>query len=172
MALHSKTVNISHLSSYSGSLFSNWTASDDNSDGSAEKPAPAPIITKSLRNSLKRAIQQDKLTLVHVHDIDPVELARQITVIESNLFCQIRYHEMIGQEFKKKIGTSTAVHVKAMIQRSTQITSWVSDTILKEADSKKRAQVLKYWIKVGDVSNKNYLNDFPKFNILNSFFII
>lgn len=59
---------------------------------------------------------------------------------------------MIGQEFKKKVGNSTAVHVKAMIHRSTQITKWVSDTILNESDAKKRAHMIKFWIKVGDVS--------------------
>lgn len=59
---------------------------------------------------------------------------------------------MIGQEFKKKVGNSTAVHVKAMIHRSTQITKWVSDTILNETDAKKRAHMIKFWIKVGDVS--------------------
>ena len=59
---------------------------------------------------------------------------------------------MIGQEFKKKVGSSSAIHVKAMIQRSTQITSWVSDTILHESDVKKRAQMIKLWIKIGDVS--------------------
>jgi hypothetical protein len=90
--------------------------------------------------------------LVHVHDIDAVELARQITVMETNLFCRIRPNEMIGQEFKKRSGKNTAIHVKAMIQRSTQITNWVCDTILKENDTRKRVQMLKYWIKVGDVS--------------------
>lgn len=124
-------------------LFSNLLF-DDHTD----EKYPQPILGKSLRNTLKRNISQQ----IHINDIDPVELARQLTLMENCLFCQIRANELIGQEFKKKVGTSQAVHVKAMIQKSTQITSWVSETILNEVDVKKRANVLKYWIKVGDVS--------------------
>ncbi|KAI9486063.1 MAG: ras guanine nucleotide exchange factor domain-containing protein [Benjaminiella poitrasii] len=135
-----------------GSIFSNLTLFDDHHhhfDSSIDKYPPS-ILGKSLRNTLRKALNHNTLTIVHVNDFDPAELARQLTLMENNLFCRIRPNEMIGQEFKKKVGTSQAVHVKAMIQRSTQITSWVSDTILRETDTKKRSQVLKYWIKVGD----------------------
>ena len=97
-------------------------------------------------------MNQGMLSSVHVSEFEPIELARQLTLMESSLFCQIQPNEMIGQEFKKKVGSSTAVHVKAMIHRSTQITKWVSDTILNESDAKKRAHMIKFWIKVGDVS--------------------
>lgn len=120
-------------------------------DHHGEDKYPASIMGKSLRNTLRKAASQASLAAIHVNDIDPVELARQITIMENTLFCRIRPNEMIGQEFKKKVGTSQAIHVKAMIQTSTQITSWVSDSILNEMDAKKRAHVLKYWIKVGDV---------------------
>lgn len=113
---------------------------------------------KSIKNTLRKALSQTSLAGIHVNDIDPVELARQLTLMENNLFCRIRPNEMIGQEFKKKVGTSQAIHVKAMIQCSTQITSWVSDTILHETDTKKRAHVLKYWIKVADVSIQTCLH--------------
>ncbi|OAD74721.1 hypothetical protein PHYBLDRAFT_158496 [Phycomyces blakesleeanus NRRL 1555(-)] len=48
-----------------------------------------------------------------------------------------------------------------MIRRSTNLVYWISSTILDEPDIKKRAQVIKYWIKVGDyclhLSNYNTL---------------
>ncbi|OBZ89132.1 Cell division control protein 25 [Choanephora cucurbitarum] len=133
----------------SGSILTNFLFDDNYSDIPNEK-MPATVLGKSIRNSLRKALNQDNISTIHVYDIDPVEMARQITLMESQLFIRIRPNEMIGQEFKKKVGISQAVHVKAMIQKSTQITSWISDTILAEADAKKRAQVLKYWIKVGD----------------------
>ncbi|KAI8979667.1 ras guanine nucleotide exchange factor domain-containing protein [Mycotypha africana] len=133
------------------SLFGSLTLFDDHHQTDSTDKYPSTIMSKSLRNTLRKALTQNILSLLHVNDIEPLELARQLTLLESDLFCRIRPNEMIGQEFKKKVGTSQAVHVKAMIQKSTQITSWVSDTILNEADTKKRAQVLKYWIKVGDV---------------------
>lgn len=152
---YSTSLQPSTIGSSTGNIFSNLALFDDHhhvdSSTSTER-YPQSILGKSLRNTLKKALSQNSLTVVHVNDFDPTELARQLTLMENSLFCRIRPNEMIGQEFKKKVGTSQAVHVKAMIQRSTQITSWVSDTILNETDTKKRAHVLKYWIKVGDVS--------------------
>ncbi|CAO3638618.1 unnamed protein product [Mucor fragilis] len=150
---YSTSLQPSTIGSSTGNIFSNLALFDDHhhvdSSTSTER-YPQSILGKSLRNTLKKALSQNSLTVVHVNDFDPTELARQLTLMENSLFCRIRPNEMIGQEFKKKVGTSQAVHVKAMIQRSTQITSWVSDTILNETDTKKRAHVLKYWIKVGD----------------------
>lgn len=139
----STSTTLQNTISSNNHLFSNLLSDDFNSD-----KYPQPILGKSLRNTLKKNTSQQ----LHLNDIDPIELARQLTLMENHLFCQIRANELIGQEFKKKLGVSQAVHVKAMIQKSTQITSWVSDTILNEVDLKKRVHVLKYWIKVGDVS--------------------
>ncbi|KAI8086523.1 ras guanine nucleotide exchange factor domain-containing protein [Halteromyces radiatus] len=156
--LHSKTSS-SHLSLSSGSsLFSDLSLfgsdshhSNSSSSSSSEQFNYPPInLTRSLRNALRKAINQNNLNLVHVNDFDCMELARQFTLMESALFCQITPYEMIGQEFKKKVGQSTAIHVKAMIQKSTQVTSWISDSILREQEPKRRAQMLKFWIKVGD----------------------
>ncbi|CAO3594261.1 unnamed protein product [Absidia cylindrospora] len=149
-----------HLSLSSGSslfsdlsLFGNdshnsyYTSSSSLSD---QLHYPPINLTRSLRNALRKAVNQNALTLVHINDFDCMELARQFTLMESALFCQITPYEMIGQEFKKKVGQSTAVHVKAMIQKSTHLTSWISDSILREQDAKRRAQMIKFWIKVGD----------------------
>lgn len=147
--LNSSSLQTSTSSTTSNSnIFSNLSLSNDHN---GEDKYPASLLGKSFRNTLRKAISHSNLASIHINDIDPVELARQITLMENRLFCQIRPNEMIGQEFKKKVGTSQAIHVKAMIQTSTQITSLVSDTILNELDAKKRAHVLKYWIKVGDV---------------------
>ncbi|CAO3589607.1 unnamed protein product [Absidia cylindrospora] len=155
----------SHLSLSSGSsLFSDLSlfGSDNHnnhhtssSSSSSEQVSYPPInLTRSLRNTLRKAVSQDNLALVHINDFDCMELARQFTLMESALFCQITPYELIGQEFKKKVGQSTAIHIKAMIQTSTQVTSWISDSILREQDAKRRAQMIKFWIKVGDVSTK------------------
>ncbi|CEP11329.1 hypothetical protein [Parasitella parasitica] len=137
--------------SSTGNIFSNLALFDDHHlDSSLTEKHPATVLSKSFRNTLKKALSQKTLINIHANDFDATELARQLTIMENSLFCCIRPNEMIGQEFKKKVGISQAIHVKAMIQKSTQITSWVSDTILNETDTKKRAQLLKYWIKVGD----------------------
>ncbi|CAO3613766.1 unnamed protein product [Cunninghamella blakesleeana] len=111
---------------------------------------PPINFTRSLRNNIRKALSQNSVHMVHINDFDCLELARQFTLMESALFCQIKPYEMVGQEFKKKLGQSAAIHVKAMIQKSTQITSWITDTILREGDAKRRSQMIKFWIKVAD----------------------
>lgn len=152
--LNSSNLQLSaSISTSNTNIFSNLSLSNDHH---GDDKYPSSIMSKSLRNTLRKAVSHTSLACIHVNDIDPIELARQITLMENSLFCQIRPNEMIGQEFKKKVGISQAIHVKAMIQTSTQITSLVADTILNEPDPKKRAHVLKYWIKVGDVKYKTF----------------
>ena len=110
---------------------------------------------------LKRILQPDEyqqpilpksLKRFHLIDLDPLETARQLTLIEMSIFMKIAPLELMKQEWSKKNGTSTAVNIRAMTTMSTRITGWVICTILQEADLKRRALILKYFIKVGEVS--------------------
>jgi len=87
-----------------------------------------------------------KLTLM---DLDFVEIARQLTIIESKRFCAIQSHELLGLEWTKKDGR--AENVLAMSKFSTNLTNLVVDTILSADQIKKRVAVLKHWIKIAKV---------------------
>jgi hypothetical protein len=87
-----------------------------------------------------------KLTLL---DLDFVEIARQLTIIESKRFCAIQSHELLGLEWTKKNGH--AENVLAMSKFSTNLTNLVVDTILTADQTKKRVGVLKHWIKIAKV---------------------
>ncbi|KAH8550836.1 ras guanine nucleotide exchange factor domain-containing protein [Umbelopsis sp. PMI_123] len=138
-------------SSITGSSLFNLTMFDDNNDSSLTAPPPPPIISKHLRQQLKKfSTDHDAWQQLNLLDIDPIELSRQMTLIENTLFCDIAPQEMLGQEFKKKVGVSSAIHVKAMIQLSTRVTGWIAESVLAEKEVKRRAAVIKYWIKVGD----------------------
>ncbi|KAJ1655231.1 hypothetical protein IWQ61_004985 [Dispira simplex] len=108
-----------------------------------DTPPPSPRLPRSILLSLL-----DRLP-VSLYDIDPVEVARQLTIMDGRLFGAIRPHELIGQEFSKK-DESTATNVRAMSARSTRITAWVVVSILSESDLKRRAAALKYFLKVAD----------------------
>ncbi|EGF80978.1 hypothetical protein BATDEDRAFT_88208 [Batrachochytrium dendrobatidis JAM81] len=82
-------------------------------------------------------------------DIDPIEVARQLTLIESQMYARIKPFELMKQEWAKK-KLSTAVNVRAMSQLSTRIAGWVVATILSDPDTKRRSQIIKYFIKVAD----------------------
>jgi hypothetical protein len=111
----------------------------------ADSNVPNPIVTKSHLNLL-RNVKEGK-SQCSILDFDPLELARQFTIIESRLFCSIQPEELLACEWTKKNG-SRAVNVRAMSKLSTDLTNLVADTILNLEDVKKRAVVIKQWVKI------------------------
>lgn len=104
------------------------------------QPPPTPIMTKSLITNLRAN------ATISVTDFDTLELARQMSIMESRLYCAIAPEDLL------QTCTRPVPEVKAMSTLSTQITGWVSDSILNEQDAKRRAQLLKFFIKLADVS--------------------
>jgi len=112
---------------------------------------PRPQITKSLFNTLRNG----DFSNVNVTDFDALELARQLTVLESRLYRAVLPDELLEAG---RSGSSTPANVKAITTLSTAITGWVTEIILGEQDTKKRATLLKYFIKVADRCSR--LNNF------------
>jgi hypothetical protein len=54
-------------------------------------------------------------------DLDPLEVARQLTLLEWRLFAQIKSSELLKQQFSKKNGQAGAPHVKSMSAMSTLV---------------------------------------------------
>lgn len=103
--------------------------------------APPSIITKNLLQQ----IRSSPTASVNVTEIDPLELARQITIMESRLFCSIKPDELLSEE------KSSAANVRAMSSLSTRMAGWIVALILNERDPKKRTGLVKYFIKLSDV---------------------
>ncbi|KAL1621526.1 Ras guanine nucleotide exchange factor bud5 [Diplodia seriata] len=114
-----------------------YTAADPN--------VPNPIVTKSQMNAL-RNVRNGAMTTLSILDFDPLEMARQFTLIESKLFCTIQPEELLASEWTKKNGR--AVNVRAMSKLSTDLANLVADTILQLEDHKKRAVIIKQWVKI------------------------
>jgi len=104
---------------------------------------PRPIMTKTLFSNLRNR----NFTSIFITDFDCVELARQLSIMESNLFCAIQAEEILegGQE-----GCKPPVNVRAVTSFSTVITGWVAESILNEGDLKRRTMLVKYFIKLAD----------------------
>ncbi|GAB7347083.1 hypothetical protein MBLNU459_g3214t1 [Dothideomycetes sp. NU459] len=101
---------------------------------------PTPIIPKNLR----------KLKFL---DIDTLEFARQLTIIESRLYCKIKPTECLNKTWQKKLlpdEPDPASNVKALILHSNQLTNWVAQMILTQADVKRRVVVIKHFVSVAD----------------------
>ncbi|KIJ17931.1 hypothetical protein PAXINDRAFT_175648 [Paxillus involutus ATCC 200175] len=81
-------------------------------------------------------------------DIDPLELARQLTIMESHLYQKIRPMECLSRSREQK--TEHNDNIARVIQTSNRIANWVADAVLSHEDSKKRALVLKHFILVAE----------------------
>ena len=104
--------------------------------------APTPILPKNMK----------KLKFL---DIDATEFARQLTIIESKLYGKIRSPECLSKTWQKKVGPDEpdpAPNVKALILHSNQLTNWVAEMILSQAEVKKRVVVIKRFVAIADVS--------------------
>jgi len=99
------------------------------------QPPPAPIAPKSSK----------KIKLL---DIDSLELARQLTIIESQLYQKIRPMECLQRSREQK--TDHNDNIAAVIQTSNRIANWVADSVLSREDSRRRAAVVKQFISVAD----------------------
>ncbi|KAF2479983.1 ras guanine nucleotide exchange factor domain-containing protein [Neohortaea acidophila] len=108
--------------------------------------APEPMITRSQLNTLKKCVA-DSTASCSVMDFDPLEMARQLTVLGSRMFCEIQADEFLSLEWNKK-DSLKAENVRNMCLLNTDVAHFVGDTILTPEDAKKRALVIKYWSKV------------------------
>jgi hypothetical protein len=111
----------------------------------ADTPLPPPNMSKSQISALKNwKMGGSPPTIL---EFDPLELARQLTIKEMTIFCSIMPEELLGSEWTKRSG-SNAVNVRAMSTLSTDLSNLVADTILQYDDAKKRAIIIKHWIKI------------------------
>lgn len=114
---------------------------------SPDTPLPTPIVTKNQISALKH--WKHGGANVSILDFDPLELARQFTIKESRIFCAILPEELLAEEWTKQSG-SMAVNVRAMSRLSTDLANLVADCILQLEDPKKRAVIIKQWVKIAN----------------------
>ncbi|KAL7751136.1 hypothetical protein RI367_003340 [Sorochytrium milnesiophthora] len=114
---------------------------------------PAPIVPRSLNK-------------VKFIDLDPLEIARQLTLIEFNMYSQIVYTEFIDKAWTPQDKSPAAAleadqrapNIRGMIAVSNKITTWVCESILSDEDPKKRCSLVKHYIYIADKCRQ--LNNF------------
>ncbi|KAJ8516720.1 hypothetical protein ONZ45_g6009 [Pleurotus djamor] len=121
--------------------------SNTNAPAVPQGEVPRPTMTKTLLSALR----SKNFASISITDFDALELARQMTVMECNLYCAILPEEVLetGQEGAK------ALNVRAVSTLSTLVTGWVAESILAELDLKKRTALVKFFIKVADYFSVN-----------------
>ena len=94
---------------------------------------PAPILPKNMK----------KLKFL---EIDPLEIARQLTLIESRLYNKVKPAECLGLKWTKPGNDVHAKGIMESINTHNRISAWVAETILQQEDLKKRSALIKHFI--------------------------
>jgi len=105
--------------------------------GASFVPPPKPLG--------KRPKDHRKVSFIRIH---PLEMARQMTLIEKELFRAIRPPELAGGAFKKKNKAELSPNVVQMIDWFNHITAWVQKEIVLTPNLKERITVLSLFIQV------------------------
>jgi hypothetical protein len=83
-------------------------------------------------------------------DIHPEEIARQLTLIEWNIWEKIQPWECLGLAWMKKDKARRSPHVLALIERFNYVSGWVATSICSQEQVKKRSKFIQ---KLIDVAN-------------------
>ncbi|KAJ3372432.1 hypothetical protein GGF31_001873 [Allomyces arbusculus] len=132
-------------------------------------PLRSPVTPKSgtpkLAGAPSPVLPRGSWSSVRLTDLDPIEVARQLTLLEFTAFSRIIYTELLNKAWSVKTpanatpemlaqavadAQSHAPNLRGFIEISTRITGWVAATIVGEEDTKKRAGLIKYFVQVAD----------------------
>jgi son of sevenless-like protein len=101
------------------------------------RDCPPPILPRNLK----------KMKFL---DLDPLEIARQLTVLESKFFNLVEPVEFLKKAWSDK-DSDISFNVKNVVKTSNLITSWVAQSVLVCRDIKVRASYIKQFIQVAEV---------------------
>ncbi|KAI9218854.1 hypothetical protein BC828DRAFT_387525 [Blastocladiella britannica] len=138
-------MSVSSVMSASSGTGASASSSTLTMGSTAAGPCPTPIVPRSW--PVKNLI-----------DLEPLELARQLTIRANRLLLAVQPWEFLNQDWTRKDKPHLAPNVKAMIAYSNHVSYWVMESVLAESEPKKRYAVMKFWIKVATktLELKNY----------------
>merc|ERR1712137_1393468 len=99
-------------------------------------PPPEPILPSCPRPTLL--------------DIHPMEIARQLTLIESKLYRSIRPQECSGLAWSKKNASERAPNVLKMGERFNLVSNWVVSEVVRQDSQKQRVKYLTHFVEIAD----------------------
>jgi ankyrin repeat protein len=140
-----------------------------------KEPAPTP---KPLLSSLRFGV--DPIESLNsdpkaFFDIDPLEMARQLTIIEHELYCKVQAYECTDQiwesHYRKEVAQSKQPKptickrhtpgspnsdISRLIQHTNDFTFWVATWIINHDNLKNRINAVKYFIQMAQVFKTHF----------------
>lgn len=116
---------------------------------------PSPVLPRNLKR-------------LKFLDIDPLEFARQLTMLESKSYGKLRAQECLSKGWSKQPngGPDPAENIRAIIMQSNQMTNWVTEMILGQSEPRKRVMVIKHFVTIADVRILSRILSWPFTNVV------
>lgn len=92
-------------------------------------------------------MHQNSITLskVGLNMLSPIEIARQMTLLDSTIFCKIVHTECFRQRWMKRGKYILSPHILEMVERFNLMARWVTTEIVCERLEAVRVQKLGYF---------------------------
>lgn len=106
----------------------------------------------------------------HIMNWDPIEIARQLSLIEFEMFSSIQVYECFNQAWIKSNREIDSPNIVKIVKWFNKISLFFSNLILKEEVLKERSEILKFILKIAEESKKinNYNAVFELISSLSS----
>ncbi|KAF9184154.1 hypothetical protein BGZ51_003518 [Haplosporangium sp. Z 767] len=101
--------------------------------------APQPITPRSLKK-------------IKFLELDPLEFARQLTIMEATVYNKIRPVECLAKAWMSEDPemAAKAVNIKKMIETSNLYANWINELVLSEKELKKRVLVIRHLVLIAE----------------------
>jgi hypothetical protein len=120
-------------------------------DDAAEMPAPAPVLQEKYSSTNITSIRYKSASArKSLDDFSPVEIARQITLIDFVNWNSIPLSEFAHAAFNAKDAATKCPRITICTGRFNDLAQWVSSTVVLAAKKKHRVAVLTKFIQVMD----------------------
>ncbi|PRP84110.1 hypothetical protein PROFUN_04101 [Planoprotostelium fungivorum] len=86
----------------------------------------------------------------NINSTDELELARQLTIIDFSIFAQIQPSELYRKKWLDSDQSHLSPHVTQLCQRSKDITSWVSLSIVSGDTKRQRGRTIERFVKMAE----------------------
>jgi len=119
--------------------------------------APVPVLSRKVKELIKESAKTDgklRKGVLTTTDIHPIELARQLTLLDFQLLTKVRPSELLNGRFTRE---ETSPNIAALAKRFQKVSQWIATEIVT-VPSTKRPKMISHFILVAEnlVQLQNY----------------
>jgi len=122
------------------------------------KSEPSIRISSGRSIVTRRKTTNSKVERLSFEAYDALDIARQLTLIDHNLFKKVKIKELMNQNWTKPNKEDLCINLRTFVQHFNQVSTWFQSAILAGTSVKKRALIIEKLVKVAKVFLK--LNNF------------